>query len=865
MTTTLPTGILTFLFTDIEGSTPLLERVGADEYAHLLGVHHQTIRDTVASEEGFVVMSEGDAFFVVFTDQAAAVRAAVAVQGAIAGNPDLQRHGLLVRMGLHTDQATLGGDNYVGMGVHIAARISAASHGGQILVSDSTALSLEAQDATMRLLGTYWLKDITTPVSLYQVVGLGLPDGFPPVAASPTKPHNAPALLSTFVGRDADVERGLNLLESARLVTLTGPGGTGKTRLSLAIGSALTNRFKHGVFFVPLAGITEAAGVVTGMLDALAAPAATGTTSPDEYLGAYLANRETLLVVDNFEQVLDAAGTLVDVLAASTGTRILVTSRIPLGLAGEQEMHIEPLVQSLAVELFIDRASSVQQGFEVDDVSREAIEEIVRRLDGLPLAIELAAARVRMMTARQIADTLTPLTLAQRTAGTPAHQQTLNDTIRWSYDLLSAAEQRLLMRLSVFIGGAALDEVVAVCDPSAIGLDPIAGLDALVTQNLLVADRAGEDFRVRMLETIREFGLVMLGEIGERDEMFSRHVSAYLELAESATPQHEGPESIQWMDRLTGDHANIEAALTRAVTSGDGERAQRLIAALWRYWQSRGHLVTGQEHATRALATKGAPIDVRARALDAAGNIAYWRGDIAVTRSFYENALEAHRSNDDPAGIANALYNLSFPVADQGDTDESRVLLEEAKVLLEQQGNIQLLSATYTAIARSWMYEDADKMSEAAALSIQYSQQLGETMDLAWAHSIHGSGLFYADDFDAALEEHRRALTIFMRYQDIGAMTIGVTAVAETARKVGDIAAALYLAGGVATLWKTSGTGLITPHDVSLADFISPESIAALPQKLQDRFEQGVNASLDDIVVSALGYRIPGSSSAVEA
>ncbi|MFV1999343.1 MAG: hypothetical protein ACC654_03160, partial [Acidimicrobiia bacterium] len=563
-----------------------------------------------------------------------------------------------------------------------------------------------------------------------------------------------------------------------------------------------------------------------------------------------------LLVVDNFEQVLDAAGILASVLAASAQTRILVTSRIPLGLAGEQEMHIEPLVQSPAVELFIDRATSVNQGFTADDVSRAAIEEIVRRLDGLPLAIELAAARVRMMTPRQIADTLTPLTLAQHAADTPAHQQTLNDTIRWSYDLLSVAEQRLLTRLSVFIGGSALDEVIAVCAPSEIGLDPIAGLDALVTQNLLGADSAGSGFRVRMLETIREFGLVMLAETGELDEMFSRHLGAYLELAESATPQNEGPESIQWMDRLAADHANIEAALTRAITGGDGESAQRLIAALWRYWQSRGHLVSGQEHASHALATSGAPIDVRASALDAAGSIAYWRGDVAATRSFYEQALDAHRVDGDPAGIANALYNLSFPVADQGDTDESRALLDEAKALLEQQGNIRLLSATYTAIARSWMYEDSHKMREAAASSIEYSEQLGETMDLAWAHSVFGSGLFYADEYDLALEEHRRALTIFVRYRDIGAMTISVTAIAEAARKVKDLASALFLAGGVSTLWETSGTGLVTPHDVSLAEFISPEARSSLPQGLQDCFNEGVHASLDEVIEAALEYRI---------
>ena len=856
MTAALPIGTVTFLFTDIEASTKLLNRVGANEYARVLGAHHQVIRNAVAARAGVVVATEGDSFFVVFTDQQVALQAAIEAQEAVAEDSILAQHGLSVRMGLHTGATTLGGDNYVGIDVHIASRISAAAHGGQILVSDSIA-SMAPAGAVVTSLGTYWLKDIATPIDLYQVTGRDLRDEFPPIVASPTMPHNAPIVLSSFVGRDAEVEHGISLLGTSRLVTLTGPGGTGKTRLSLAIGSALTNQFKDGVFFVPLAGISDNAGVVSAMLESLGAPPTGGSVSPADYLATYLAAMETLIIVDNFEQLLGSAETLAHVLLASPRTRILVTSRIPLGIDGEQEMHIDPLVKKPAVELFVDRAVSVQPRFEADDPTLQSIEEIVDRLDGLPLAIELAAARVRMMSPRQIADTLQPLTLGQRKAGTPAHQQTLRDTIQWSYDLLSVPEQKLLTRLSIFIGGARLDEIVAVCDPQSIGLDPIAGLDALVEQSLLVAESGLNGFRARMLETIREFGLALLGESAELSEMLGRHSDAYLRLAESSAAEIEGPDATLWMDRLATDHANIESAIETAVASGNAEQAQRMVVALWRYWQARGHIVSGHEHAVNVLAMDGSPISVRAATLGAAGGLAYWGGDVPATRSFYEEALEAHRADGDPAGIADALYNLSFPVADEGGAEESRALLEGARVLAEEQGNIRLLSSVYTAIARSWLSEDGEKTREAAARAVAYSEQLGDSMNLAWAHSLHASALHLLGDYRGALEEQQIALTSFVRYRDIGAMAICVAAIAEMVREVGDNASALFLGGGLSTLWETSGYGLVTFHDESLARFIAPEARSELAEDLQGRFVEGTIATFDEIVDASLSYRIP--------
>lgn len=855
MTAALPTGTVTFLFTDIEGSTKLLDSVGTGKYSRLLGIHHQAIRGAVAAHGGVVVITEGDSFFAVFQDQRAALVAAIEAQHALATDAELLRHELCVRMGLHTGTATLGGDNYVGIDVHIASRISSAAHGGQILVSGDVAAAVP-ENARATPLGTYWLKDIATPIELYQVTDLLLRGEFPPVAASPTIPHNAPVLLSSFVGRGAELERVISLLESSRLVTLTGPGGTGKTRLSLEIGSALTSQFRDGVFFVPLAGISDTDNVVAAILEALDAPPSGGAIALDTYLTTYLSDMETLIIVDNFEQVISAAETLATMLSASSGTRILVTSRLPLGLDGEQQMRIEPLEAKSAVELFTDRALSVQPKFDKGKPTLQAIEEIVDRLDGLPLAIELAAARVHMMPPRQIADTLQPLTLGQRKPGTPAHQQTLRATIQWSYDLLSRAEQRFLVRLSVFIGGASLDEAVAVCNPDALGLDPIAALDVLVGQSLLKSDATDTGLRIQMLETIREFGLALLEETDELDEILTAHLDAYVGLAESAATHFEGSNAMSWMDMLAADHSNIESAIATAIGSGDAEKAQRMVAALWRYWQTRGHLVSGQAHANHALAMTGSTTAIRAGALDAAGGIAYWRGDLEATRSFYEEALDAHRSDGDPTGVANALYNLSFPVADGGDAERSRALLEEAKMLAEEQGNTPLLSSVYTAIARSWLSEDANKTREAAAAAVQYSEQLGDSMGLAWAHSLHASAVYMVGDYHGAIDEQQEALATFVRYRDIGAMAVCVAAIAEMARKVGDIGSAMFLGGGLATLWESSGVGLVTFHDDSLAEFVSPEVRSSLSGDLQERYVEGTLVSFDEVVETALTYRV---------
>lgn len=310
------------------------------------------------------------------------------------------------------------------------------------------------------------------------------------------------------------------------------------------------------------------------------------------------------------------------------------------------------------------------------------------------------------------------------------------------------------------------------------------------------------------------------------------------------------------MDMLAADHSNIESAIATAIGSGDAEKAQRMVAALWRYWQTRGHLVSGQAHANHALAMTGSTTAIRAGALDAAGGIAYWRGDLEATRSFYEEALDAHRSDGDPTGVANALYNLSFPVADGGDAERSRALLEEAKMLAEEQGNTPLLSSVYTAIARSWLSEDANKTREAAAAAVQYSEQLGDSMGLAWAHSLHASAVYMVGDYHGAIDEQQEALATFVRYRDIGAMAVCVAAIAEMARKVGDIGSAMFLGGGLATLWESSGVGLVTFHDDSLAEFVSPEVRSSLSGDLQERYVEGTLVSFDEVVETALTYRV---------
>jgi predicted ATPase/class 3 adenylate cyclase len=746
--TDLPTGTVTFLFTDIEGSTGLLQALG-DRYAGVLGEHAAIIRRAVADGGGVEVSTHGDAFFAVFRSPAGAVRAAVAAQRGLAAHDWPPGTPVRARMGVHTGEGALGGDDYAGIDVHRAARIADAAHGGQVLVSDATRglvqHSLPA-GASLRDLGVHRLRGLDGPERLHQLAADGLADDFPPPRTLDARPSNLPLQLTSFVGREEEVAEVERLLGQARLLTLTGPGGSGKTRLAVAVAADLLTGFRDGACFVDLAPVTDPALVPAAVANALGVPEDAGRPIL-EGVKEHLRHRELLGVVDNFEQVAEAGPVLEELLTAAPGLRAMVTSRIVLSLRGEQEYAVPPLGGAAAVRLFCERAVAVSPRFALTGENTPVVAEIAERLDGLPLAIELAATRVKVLTPEQILERL-KRRLSLLTSGPrslPKRQQTLRATIAWSYDLLEPAERRLFARLSVFTGGWTFEAAEAVADPGSFGLDALDGLTSLVDQSLVRrAEPPGRPARFSMLETIREFGLEQLEALGDAEATRRRHAGWFLDLALAAEPHLTGADQGEWLDQGDTEHANTRAALRWAIEVGQADQAQAAAAALWRFWQQRGHLTEGRRWLEEVLAMPAgqAPTPARARALAGAGGIAWW-SDQAASRAFYTEALAIERQLDDPARLAEALYNQSFVVAADHDLEAAARLLEESLALYRRAGDepgaaqVMVMQVVPDAMAGAWDRVIA-RIEEVVAMWRRRGAGLTLAFDLIWLAFAYG-------------------------------------------------------------------------------------------------------------------------------
>jgi predicted ATPase/class 3 adenylate cyclase len=690
--TDLPTGTVTFLFTDIEGSTGLLQTLG-DRYPAVLDEHAAIIRRALADGGGLEVSTHGDAFFVVFASPAGAIRAAVAAQRGLAAKDWSPGPPVRVRMGVHTGEGVLGGDDYAGIDVHRAARIADAAHGGQVLVSDATRGLVQRAlpaGASLRELGAHRLRGIAEPEPLHQLVVEGLASDFPPPRALDARPNNLPLQLTSFVGRKEQIAEVERLLDRTRLLTLTGPGGSGKSRLALRVAADLLPRYQDGAWFVDLSPVTDPALIPAVGAKALGVPETADRPIIDE-VKEHLRHREVLLVVDNFEQVGEAGPVLEELLGAAPRLRTMVTSRVVLSLRGEQEYPVPPLPAVEAVRLFCERAVATDPRFALTEENTPVVTEIAARLDGLPLAIELAASRAKVLTPTQILARL-ERRLSILTSGArslPERQRTLRAAIAWSYDLLDPVERRLFGRLSVFAGGWTFESAEAVCDPEALGVDALDGLTSLVDKSLVRrVESPGRPPRFAMLETIREFGREQLETSGDQAPVLRRHAEHFLDLAVTAEPHLTGADQGEWLDRCDAEHANIRAALRWAIDAGDAGRAQAAAGALWRFWQQRGHLAEGRRWLEEVLAMPSgrAPTAARAKALAGAGGIAWWT-DQEHARVFYGEALAIERRLDDPAGLAEALYNQAFAVAAEDDWDAAARLLEEALALFRRLGD----------------------------------------------------------------------------------------------------------------------------------------------------------------------------------
>src|SRR6266487_24969 len=527
----LPTGTVTFLFTDIEGSTRLLQQLG-DRYSRVLEECRRLLRAAFQKWNGHEVDTQGDAFFVAFARATDAVSAAVDGLHALVIHPWPENVEVRVRMGLHTGEPQLSSEGYVGIDVHHAARVMSAGHGGQVLLSQTTRDLVEHQlpdGVSLRDLGEHRLKDLQRPVHLFQLVIAGLPSHFPSLKSLDAYPNNLPVQPTSLIGREWEVASLVELLRRVdiRLVTLTGPGGTGKTRLALQVAAELSDLEWRGSYFVDLAPVSDAAQVIPSIASTLGLREERGR-SPLECLTEEIDQNRVLLLLDNFEQVLDAAVHVSDLLVACPQLKIMVTSRAVLRVRAEREFAVptltlpdsaqmpglEALMQYESIVLFVQRTQAVVPEFRLTDMNAPAVVEIVRRLDGLPLAIELAAARMKLLSPEALLARLNqPLqVLTSGARDVAARQQTLRNTIAWSYNLLDAQEQELFRRLSAFVGGCTLEAAEAVCaaggDASAGLADSVLdGVASLIDKSLLQqTEQEGEEPRLRMLETIREYG-----------------------------------------------------------------------------------------------------------------------------------------------------------------------------------------------------------------------------------------------------------------------------------------------------------------------------------------------------------------------
>jgi predicted ATPase len=712
----LPSGTVTFLFTDIEGSTRLLQQLG-ERYSETLLEHRRLLRQAFQHHAGVEVDTQGDAFFYAFSKANDAVAAAQEGQAALAAGE------LRVRMGLHTGEPLLTDEGYVGVDVHRAARICSAAHGGQVVLSNATALLVESD---LRDLGEHRLKDLAAPQRLYQ---LGHED-FPPLRTPNFS--NLPVQQTALVGRERERGEVGGLLREHRLVTLIGPGGTGKTRLALQVAADATDEFEDGVFWVPLSTIRD---------PELVGPTVARVVGAKDGLASHLANRNVLLLLDNFEQVVDAAPGLAELLGSTARLKLIVTSREPLHLSGEWEYAVPSLPRNEAIALFSERARAQLADFEPDD----AVAEICRRLDGLPLALELAASRVKVLAPAQMLERL-GRRLDLLTAGAldlPARQRTMRATVDWSYELLVPEEQELFVRLAVFSGGCALDAAEAVCDAN---LDT---LQSLVAKSLVTR----VDERFAMLETIREYALGRPEESSRRGDLRNRHARFFLALAAEAAPELERAQEETWTRRLNAEYDNLRAALEHFIESGESELELRLVAVVWRFWFNQGLWQESSRAVDRALTSSSGTTPARVSVMQGAAWTAWRQGDVRRGTTLAEESLRLSRVLDDPRLIARSLNTLGVCVMDE-DPERASTFLEESAVLCESAGNLAGLTANLNNLAiiamESGDYRrSADGLERALSLARQSGNKLGTSIYLmnlanaerhlgeyrhAWAH-----------------------------------------------------------------------------------------------------------------------------------
>jgi predicted ATPase/class 3 adenylate cyclase len=878
---------LTLLFTDIEGSTRILDQLG-ERYADLISEHHRVMREAIAASGGREVDIAGDSFFSVFSQAADAIECARHAQLALAEGDWPGGEAPRVRMGIHTGAPEVRDGHFVGMDVHRAARVMAVAHGGQVLLTDAALWALEPP-ARVSDLGYHRLKDLPAPEHLFQLLAPGLESEFPQLRS--LNRTNLPTPANPLVGRREESQRALQLLShrDVRLLTLVGAGGAGKTRLAIELAGEAVTRYREGVWLALLAPIGDRALMVSEVARVLGVDPVAGQPL-ETTLGATLAERELLLVLDNFERLVPAAVVVAELLAAAPNVDVLATSREPLGISGEHLMEVPPLPPGDAGELFLQRAMAARPGLTVNDQDRAAIGRICARLDGLPLALELAAARSAVFGPRALEARLAErLALSAGPRDLPARQRTLRATIDWSYQLLEADQRHLLETLAPFIGGIRIDSAESLWGP-----DGTEALISLAAKSLLRRREDPDDEpRFWMLETVREFALEEANAHGTADGAAERHAEHFSALAEQAAPHLTSGDQGKWLDRLESELPNLRTALDHLMAH-DQAGALRMAANLFWLWDVRGRAAEGLGRMLQALATTEGDDRDRARALMGAGALSRETGDVAaavpllaksaslaqtagdVRTAVYalsnlawahqtlgdnaqsvavsEQAINLARSADDEWALALTLNNQGDQFGLQGDFQRARALFEESLALRRRGGEPRAIALTASNLAQITLGENELETTEAlVAEGLIHARRINYQPIII---ALLGVGAL------AALHRGEPSMARAMLADAVPSMAPGVDP--ETAAIILAAAAPLAAISGetlrAATLWAAAEKTLTelnraeNPTSAALRDRWLPRARAAAPDAASwdSAYAHGAEISLDEALAAAV-------------
>jgi predicted ATPase/class 3 adenylate cyclase len=845
----LPTGTVAFLFTDVEDSTGLARRIGAG-YTHLVGEHFGLIQQIVEERGGVEVKTMGDGVFAVFSDTTTALDAASAIQRAMNRHRWPAGGEVKVRVGVHTGEADVVAADYVGIEVSRAARVMAAGHGGQVLVSDPA--RLDARDGfDLKSLGRHLLRGLETEEVIYQLVVPGLPAEFPPLRTPSAAPNNLPTRVSSLIGREADVEALSLLIDDHPLVTVLGPGGVGKTSLAIAVGSRVIQGFPGGVVFTDLSSITDPKFVMSSIATGLGAEPRTV-----EGIAAHLGQERSLLILDNFEQVVAAAPDVGRLVSSTTDTTVLVTSQAPLRLSGEHRYALGPLGGgaengSAGVRLFIERARAVDPGFDGDT---ETVAELVGYLDGLPLAIELVAARANLLGPAEMLERLRSGRMSYAaSADSPERHRTLDHALRWSHELLSDPTQRVLRRLGVFAGSMSLDAAEEVAGEDQ-GVDPLAEIAELVDRSLLVRTVPTVS-RVKMLDSIRRFARRLLDESPESETVTARYVAFYTDLCRRAYDGLQGDRGEWWRAQLDDDLENLRDVLSILQRDGNAADGLELLGNTWRFYQSRGHLGELEIWLDRFVRLPGAEDDALGpiKGLMARAAVYYWQKKADEAVNGYRESVDRARRLDDRHLLAEALFGLATSLIISQKTEEAMPALEECEAIFreldDRSGLADVLAGeAFAALSARGLAGLGPKFEEASHLYESVGRRIQATQAL---YAQAGVALF-----EGRLDEaHRLAVTGIRRgveLNDVFLQVWGIEYVSRITLDAGDVERAALLAGAAAAAQMRIGGGW-SPESVGLEDTSQRLMQDLGEERAAEMLEPGRDLDISQAVVLALG------------